>query len=174
MDAKRDFHRDLRDSRSAHNQALISRVIANMHPGARLEFASEQDDRNGADVFVHLHRRVGIDLKLRAKDCMSYSKDDLCIEIETNGREGWALCPKPLTDRVVWIWADTARHYSCCAVELAAITRIKRKEWLQKYSQKPSCTTSHWGEYQTVCVYVPRSVVDRALAEYRAGQLTET
>ncbi len=164
MDAKRDFHRDLRDSRSAHNQALISRVIANMHPGARLEFASEQDDRNGADVFVHLHRRVGIDLKLRAKDCMSYSRTTYALKSKRMGvKDGRFVLNH---SRIELCGFGRTQRGTIHAAQLNS--RRLRESSAKNGSKILAETFMHnfaLGEYQTVCVYVPRSVVDRALAD---------
>ena len=176
-----DFHRDLEYSKTPGADALIRRVLASRWPGFEIEKACLTDDKAGSDYWIMTQRRLGIDIKLRRRDCRGFRDrdgnpvDDVCLEIQSaiGMSDGWAKQPGRLTDYIVWIWSDSGRSFCLSSHELSQVVRLKETEWLKKYSRKPATTArGETSTYATQCVFVPMSILNAALSEWRSGEKT--
>ena len=171
MDCPRDFRTDLAQSKTPSRYALASKILTRLMPGAHISQASEAEDKLGADYWLESFTRHGIDIKFRSRDCRAFGKDDLCLEIETNGQPGWAVEPSPLTSIFVWVWCDSDRYYACDSLSLSCVVRAKLSQW-KRYVAKPAKTATKNGSYETTCMYVPLKELDHVLALWRRGELS--
>lgn len=126
--------------------------------------ATPKEDHKGCDIYLRTAngREIGIDLKIRDKDCRAFGNDDVALEISSveGAKTGWTLDTSKTTEYIVWYWRDTQRiHIVPFALLQAAFIKYQQ-EWIDTYSTATQ-TTDH--RYRSSCVFVPAAVVWQAM-----------
>lgn len=168
------FADDLRRSQLAAAHVDLERIFAETIPGyVGFEFANQDDDRLGTDVWV---RRCGlsdlsIDLKIRSVDpIVAFGSDDLLVETFSAvewGRPGWSVDETKSTDLVYWVF-PSGRYVMVPFAGLNLACRRNRAAWLRQY-RAVETVTKHRGCYRSQSLVVPTEVVMQAIAEVAAG-----
>lgn len=154
------------------NSILVSNI-----PGAvSVLRANQTDDRQGTDYWISLQngKRLSVDIKVRAKDCITYGKDDLALEtwsVKEHSKIGWTRDSEKQTDYILWIWTDTGRWCLVPFHLLCASFNRRWGKWIAEYGTKEQATTGKYGEirWHSECVFVPRREVWAAIYQDFSG-----
>jgi len=151
----------------------VARILQDRIPAAeRVEKANGTDDRNGTDYWVYRNHSLpplSVDVKVRSEDYATHGKDDLALETWSvvGEKPGWTRDEKKRTDFILWYWTDTGRFF---LVSFPALCEIfSRYWWAWRNTYGAHVQTS--GDWQSECVFVPRSVVLEKVNAWSNGNL---
>lgn len=152
----------------------------------RVESCGISDDMAGIDYRVVLRRgaTINVDAKLRL-GCLRHWRDpsdpELTLEVWSkipssvapDGRPGWTLDESKLTDYVLWTWdPDECGQRILMPFQLLRATfRSRCREWVSRYRGNRSSNLGASGaRWESECVYVPASVVWRAMLDHATSE----
>lgn len=167
------FAERLEWSHGKAREASIETILLEQIPGAtRIERACTDDDRNGTDYWVHRTngRDLSIDAKVRAQDWSWRGADDLALEVWSvveRGVAGWTTNSEKRTDYILWLWRDTGRWCLVPFPMLCGVAQERMTDWCTQYKTATQFTPDR--NYHSMCVFVPRREVWRALYARYAG-----
>lgn len=127
-------------------------------------------DLRGVDYLAALPggRVVPVDTKLRTPGCSRHWKGepDLALEIWSNVENkivGWTLDAAKLTEYVLFVYApeDSPNAYMVPFVQLRKAFAENVAQWTAVY--RKATQSSDGGQWHSECVFVPASVVLRAV-----------
>lgn len=138
---------------------------------------STEIDRTGVDWLATLlsGRVVGVDVKTRDKDYLRFGHDDVALETWSviGSRVGWTRDESKVCEWVLWVWKDTGRFFLVPFLPLCCVFAQRWEDWSEIYKKAIQRTpsTSKFKSYQSECVFVPRSVIVDAIADWYGGTL---
>lgn len=181
-----DFRERLAFSEGIALEAGLKRHLLDSIPGAaRIERATAQSDRGGTDYWIVREALppVSVDFKHRAFDPIDrFGVDDACIETTSvycgppeppwhdrfRSKIGWTLDRRKRTDLVVYTWPQDGgrrRFWVLYFPHLCRAASEHWREWALEYGERPAKNAG----YLTLSVFVPRSVIARALRRLTVG-----
>ena len=141
-------------------------------------WAKETDaetDRTGVDWIATLScgRSVGVDVKMREKDCIAFGNDDLALETWSvvGSSIGWTRDKEKACEWVLWVWKDTGRFFLVPFLPLCAVFCMNWQQWKMDYRTRKQKSERGSQRWESECVFVPRDVVVEAITEWYAGNL---
>ncbi len=156
-----EFEKQLALSQAESSNGNVGEILTSTIPTAvRSRPANLKQDKQGIDWFVELGsgKEVGVDVKVRAKDCQDFGNDDVLLETWSKFKEqkiGWTLDERKQCDYIFYLWADTGRWMLIPFVLLLKVFRKNQARWTQEYGEKQTSTTNNGG-WTTKFVCVPR------------------
>lgn len=125
--------------------------------------AEEYEDKMGVDYWAlfndqeTLPRLPGVDVKLRARDCAKYGKDDVAIETWSVVGEspGWIARRDAWTDYVYWFWTDSHRSLCIDFHRLHHVWNVHGRDWQKRFRVHRQWSTYRGQSYQSEHIYVP-------------------
>lgn len=161
----------------ADHRDLFLRVRAFLFqkiPGAaNVHRSCAENDKNGTDYWVECVNGsfVSVDGKFREKD---FGKKDLALETFSNVERklpGWARDTTKRTDFVLFHWVDSGRFHLIPFVPLCRAFSARWEQWRSEFETAKQWTTDghYGGKFTSECVFVPITVVWRAIFEDSEG-----
>lgn len=158
------FRDELAASLGPAADAAIRRALLDEIPGIEaLRRSSKSEDLQGIDWWVRIRdgREIAIDAKVRKTD---YGMVDVALEVWSVREKsllGWSLDPHgKRTDRVLWVWLDSGRHWLVDYRALCAVFAENLTAWVKRYRCVPQTTD---GSHTSECVFVPQVVIQAAM-----------
>ena len=154
----------------------VGEILTARLPGCvRVEKSDISSDRSGVDWWAVMSngRKVGVDFKGRAKDCLTYGSDDLALETWSaiDAKIGWTRDAGKMCEWILWVWSDTGRF---CLMPFPPLCGVFQRNWVewrgvyQTSTQKTTATDSRPG-WKSECVFVPRDVVIGSVTDWCNG-----
>jgi hypothetical protein len=174
------FDERLRFSVGQRAQDDMATIAGMLHDCYQVMPASRDQQRHGVDYVATLFggAEILIDAKARDSGCSYYWKKgepDLALEIWSvmpddgvRERVGWTLSQALMTDLVLFTF-DPADHAQCYLLSFPLLRNAfaqRRFEWAKSYGTHKQHTD---GRYRSECVFVPLSVVRRAIESASVG-----
>lgn len=161
-------------------RGILAHLYENIPGATDVVKANEDDDRNGTDYWISRKGLPAISVDMKNREFCPierFNSDDACIEtcsVFQNGQRkkiGWTLDHGKRTELIVYTWphANGRRFWVLYFPLLCAAAQRHFEEWKNTYGERP---TPNRG-YQTLNVYVPRTVIARAIRDL-AGGVVET
>lgn len=172
-------------------EGILRHIRENIPACEGIRKATEREDKCGTDYWAlraHGLPPLSIDLKNRGFCPIErFGSDDVCIETTSvyvgpnrppwldchRRKPGWTIDEAKRTDLLVYTWphspdlfgAPRLRFWILYFPFLCRASTVKRREWTEKYKEKPARNDG----YLTLSVYVPRVVVAKAMRELTTG-----
>lgn len=146
----------------------VAEVLKRMIPGAKkVNKSSAEDDKRGVDWWVDTAcgDSLAVDAKVREMDYSLRGSDDLALETWSvvGQKIGWTLDESKRCDFVVWLWKDTGRFCLMSFPMLCHAFRQNVEAWRTAYRPFKQRSVRGSLTWESECVFVPRSVVWRAI-----------
>ena len=153
----------------------ISEVLKRMIPGAKeVNKSSTEEDKQGTDWWVDTvcGERLAVDAKVREIDYSKRGYDDLALETwSVIGKKiGWTLDETKRCDFVVLLWKDTGRFCLMSFPMLCHVFRRNVEAWRLAYGPHKQVSVCGPRTWESECVFVPRSVVWKAIEQEFGSQ----
>lgn len=136
---------------------------------------SSEVDRTGVDWLATLSsgRVVGVDVKIREKDCMRFGSDDVALETWSvvGSHVGWTRDEAKVCEWVLWVWKDTGRFFLVPFLPLCSVFGQHWESWGSTYKRRTQRTTRDYRSWESECVFVPRTVIVDAISDWYGGTL---
>jgi len=176
-----DFKERLAFSRGIRESADIDTLIKMIPNASKITKTDEATDKSGADYRVDLRGGgiVFIDAKARSAGASKYWKHGPEVALEkwsvkprpTNpiGKVGWTLNNAKNTDLILFTFApNDCRYVWLVSFHLLHVAFVKNLDsWASEYR----AATQSSGKWESECLFVPISIVDRAISQAQRGQL---
>ena len=115
-----------------------------------------------------VHKTTSFDLQRARYDPIDrLNSDDLALEIVSvieTGKQGWALRDDAQTDLVLFLY-PSGRYKLISFCKLREALRQNLVVWIQKYKYQISPTEGKHAYYHSMCLFVPRKVVEQAVRD---------
>jgi hypothetical protein len=170
------FNQKLVASKGIVESCDVHEILLLRLPGCVDANQTDSDvDRTGVDWLATLSsgRTVGVDVKIREKDCMKFGNDDVALETWSvvGLQVGWTRDESKVCEWVLWVWKDTGRFFLVPFLPLCSVFSKNWHEWRDTYKPRTQKTTRKHRSWQSECVFVPRKVVVDAISNWYGGDL---
>jgi hypothetical protein len=170
------FNQKLVASKGIVESCDVREILMLRLPGCVNASQADTDmDRTGVDWLAALSsgRKVGVDVKIREKDCMKFGNDDVALETWSvvGSQVGWTRDESKVCEWVLWVWKDTGRFFLVPFLPLCSVFSKNWHEWRATYKPRTQKTTRNHRSWQSECVFVPRNVVVDAISDWYGGDL---
>lgn len=154
----------------------VREILMSRLPGCIDASPSDEElDRTGVDWTAALccGRDVGVDVKIREKDCISFGNDDVALETWSviGSQVGWTRDKSKACEWVLWVWKDTGRFFLVPFLPLCSVFSQRWTEWRETYKPRTQTTTRGHRSWKSECVFVPRNVVVNAISAWYGSSL---
>ena len=170
------------------HERLMVHLLESVPASVNIKKATEREDRNGTDYWIERDfglPPISVDMKNRSMcPIKEYGSDDACIETtsvyrgpggppwEDSGRKrvGWSLDIKKRTDLIVYTWPtkeEGRRFWILYFPHLCAASINNWQLWVKEYGERKTLNNG----YYTLNVYVPRTVIAKAMRELVYGEV---
>lgn len=173
-----DFGDNMRMSQGCAVNTSVSDILIDNVPGVfEARLAPSRQDKNGTDWFLHREngKPLRVDCKVRREDWSIKDKpeDDLALETWSVIEDrvlGWTRDATKETDYILWLWKDTGRWCLIPFPLLCQVFQSKWEEWRSAFKTRQQETPWRGGSYHSECVFVPRSIVWKAIYQRYGGK----
>jgi hypothetical protein len=154
----------------------VGEILRCRLPGCvEVKQAPKDIDRTGVDWLAKMScgRVVGVDVKIREKDCTRFGNDDVALETWSvvGSHVGWTRDDGKACEWVLWVWKDTGRFFLLPFQALCSVFSDRWEHWVDAYKTRTQRTVREGRSWESECVFVPRMVVLDAIVEWFGGSV---